>query len=301
MNKYFIITIVFLTLSVQFIAQNTSSPNDLSKDSKKGQLYITWGYNRAFYNKSDIHFKGEGYDFTLEKARADDMPERFDPEVYFNITSLTIPQFNFRAGYYFSKNTCFSAGWDHMKYRLVTTQLLKINGYIDSEKYPADLGNGYQYSGNFNHEYILYNPGFMDYHHSDGFNYVRFSLEHRVPFWKSKNEKITAALNAAVSAGAMLPWTDWTFFGERNRNKLHIAGYAGSVSLGARLEFFKYYFIQGNAQLGRSIMPDILLEIPKASRASQNITFFEGSWAVGGYIPLVKADKTATKKKLPEQ
>lgn len=300
MKKSCSLIIAFLALTVQFIAQNNSNLDNLSTDSKKGQLYITWGYNRAFYNKSDIHFQGDGYDFTLEKARADDMPEKFDPEVYFNLTQLTIPQFNFRMGYYFGKNTCFSAGWDHMKYRLVTTQLLRINGYIDSEKYPSDLGNGYQYSGNFDHDYILYNPGFMDYHHSDGFNYIRFSLEHRVPFWKSKNEKMTAALNAAISAGAMMPWTDWTFFGERNRNNLHIAGYAGSISLGARFEFFKYYFIQGNAQLGRSFMPDIVLELPKPSRASQNITFFEGSWAVGGYIPLIKTKKTDDKKKPTE-
>lgn len=257
---------------------------------------MTWGYNRAYYNKSDIHFKGDGYDFTLEQARADDMPEKFDPDVYFNMSQLTIPQFNFRIGYYFGKNTCFSAGWDHMKYRLINTQLLRINGYIDSEKYPSDLGNGYQYSGTFDHNYILYNAGFMDYHHSDGFNFVRFSLEQRVPFWKSKNGKITAAMTGAISTGLMLPWTDWTFFGQHNRNKLHLAGYAGSIMAGARIEFFKYLFIQGNAQLGRSIMPDIILELPKSSRASQNITFFERSWAFGGYIPLVRTNKPGSGK-----
>lgn len=256
---------------------------------KKGNIYITWGYNRAYYNQSDIHFKGDGYDFTLEQARAADMPEKFDTDVYFNMKQLTIPQFNFRMGYYFRENTAISMGWDHMKYRLITTQMLKVNGFIDPEKYPSDLGNNYEYSGNFDHRYILYNPAFMDFHHSDGFNYLRASLEQRIPFWTSKNKIVTVAFNGAVSAGLMLPWTDWTFFGERNRNKPHIAGYAGSISLGARIELFNYFFIQGTAQAGRSIMPDIVLELPKDSRASQKITFFERAWSVGGYIPIVRS------------
>ncbi|MFM7104571.1 MAG: hypothetical protein ACKOW8_03550, partial [Flavobacteriales bacterium] len=102
---------IVLLIGSKVIAQNTS------KDAleKERQFYVTWGYNRAFYKPSDIHFKGDGYDFTLRQARAEDLPEKFS-DIYFNINQFTVPQFQFRLGYYFSKNTAVSAGWDHMKY-----------------------------------------------------------------------------------------------------------------------------------------------------------------------------------------
>jgi hypothetical protein len=251
---------------------------------RKGQVYVYWGYNRAYYNKSDVHYKGEHYDFTLHNARAEDMPEKFDPSVYFNLTQLTIPQFNFRAGYYLGRNTSISAGWDHMKYHLIPTQLVRISGRIDEEYYPIE-----GYSGNFDNEYILYKPLFMDYHHSDGFNYIRIGLEQRLPFWSSRNGKLTAAFFGGVSGGALMPWTDFTFFGERHRNKPHFAGYGVSMNSGFRLEFLNWFFIQMNAQAGWANLPDIMLEDELPSRASQKISFFERSWAVGGYIPLVKS------------
>ena len=248
---------------------------------KQHQLFVTWGYNRAYYNESDIHFKGEGFDFTLKNARAEDMPEEFSPEVYFNPGQFTVPQFNFRAGYYFGKNTAISMGWDHMKYHLIGTQLLKIDGHIDEEKYFNPV-----YTGNFNDEYILYNSSFMNYHHSDGFNFIRVALEQRIPFWQSANKNHVLAMNASASIGAFLPWTDFTFFGTQHRNKPHLAGYGASVHAGFRYEFFQYFFLQGTAQFGWSNLVDIMLEDHLPSRAEQKITFIERAWAIGGYIPL---------------
>jgi hypothetical protein len=250
---------------------------------RRGEVYFTWGYNRAYYNKSDIHFKGDGYDFTLHNARADDMPEKFDPAVYFDPGQLTVPQFNFRIGYYFRDNTAISLGWDHMKYRLTTNQLVEIDGYIDEEKYISE-----EYTGQFAHDYILYSPRFMDFHHSDGFNFIRLALEKRVPFYTTKNRLFTAAFNGAVSLGAMMPWTDFTFFGVRHRNKPHFAGYGASVHAGFRFELKRYFFVQVHAQCGWSNLPDIMLEDELPSRASQKISFLERSWALGCYIPFNK-------------
>jgi hypothetical protein len=260
----------------------------LAFESKQRTLFITWGYNRAYYNDSDVHFKGEGFDFTLFDAKAADMPEEFSSRVYFNPAQFTVPQFNFRAGYYFRPDWCISLGWDHMKYRLITTQLVRISGNISEEKYFDP-----EFTGTFNNEYILYNGRFMDYHHSDGFNFIRAAIERRVPFICTRNKEIVIAFNGAASLGIMLPWTDFTFFGERNRNWPHVAGYGLSLSAGLRFEFFKYFFFQLNAQSGWSNLSNILLEGDKDSRAKQKIGFFERSMALGGYIPLYS---TAGKK-----
>jgi hypothetical protein len=251
--------------------------------SRKGRVFLYWGYNRAYYDKSDIHFKGEHYDFTLHDARAEDMPEPFDPEVYFNLKSLSVPQFNFRAGYFIGDRTTVSLGWDHMKYRLVTTQQLNISGYIDPGMYPYT-----GYSGTFDHSPLLYNKSFMDYHHSDGFNYIRAGVERHAPLAVIRPDRIELTMYAGAGAGIMLPWTDFTFFGQHFRNKLHAAGFAGSLNSGIRLELFRWFFLQFNAQAGMAGMPDIVLEDHLPSRASQNIVFFERSWAFGAYLPLFR-------------
>lgn len=273
------------------MTQETVVINTDENNGRQGQLFITWGYNRAYYNRSDVYFKGDGYDFVLKDARAEDIPEKFDASIYLNPTQFTVPQFNFRAGFYFKENTAISMGWDHMKYHLVPTQLVTIDGYIDPEKYPFP-----GYSGEFHNDLILYKPSFMNYHHSDGFNFIRVALEQRVPFWSSVSGNHVLAMNASVSLGTMMPWTDFTFFGEAHRNKPHFAGYGASVHAGFRYEIAKYFFLQIAAQVGWSNLTDIMLEDELASRANQKITFIERAWALGGYIPLWKSKDVASEK-----
>jgi len=249
--------------------------------NREGQFFITWGYNRAYYNKSTIHFQGEHYDFTLHNARAEDIPESWDPGVYLNPLQFTVPQFNFRVGYYFNENTAISGGWDHMKYHLVPHQLVSISGDIDDEYYFNP-----EYTGHFDHENIWYTPQFMDYHHSDGFNFIRIALERRVALWSSHNQKFMLSYNGTVSAGVMMPWTDFTFFGVNHRNKPHVAGYGFSGCSAVRFEFLEYLFLQLNMQLGWCDLRDIMLEDHLSSRAQQKITFFERDFSIGGYIPI---------------
>lgn len=286
------IVVACLLSTVQFSAQETGTiAMHRYGTVRQGQVFVHWGYNRAFYQESDVHFEGEGYNFTLHDARANDMPEEWDASVYLNPTQFTVPQFNFRAGYYFRNNWAVSAGWDHMKYRLTSTQLVKINGYIDEEKYFDP-----EYTGTWNGDYILYTPRFMDYHHSDGFNFIRIGIDRRQPFWSTLDQKHELVFTGSLSAGAMMPWTDFTFLGERHRNWPHFAGFGASLNAGLRFEFFRWFFLQGNAQYGWSNLRDIILEEGAAARASQKIVFFERSFALGGYIPIVKQAKISIRQ-----
>ncbi|MBL0315439.1 MAG: hypothetical protein IPP69_06505 [Flavobacteriales bacterium] len=278
------IVLFLFGITYSFIGINAQEmiTTDPYGQSRYRSFYVTWGYNRAYYNKSDIHFKGDGYDFTLYDVRAEDMPEKFSPSTYLNPTQFTVPQFNFRAGYYFRKNTAISLGWDHMKYHIIPTQLLRIDGNIDES-----ISNLTNYTGQFNNEYILYSSSFMDYHHSDGFNFIRVALERRAPLVNfGHSGKHLIAMNACASIGTMMPWTDFTFFGVNHRNKPHFAGYGASLHAGLRYEFLNYFFVQVAAQAGWSNLPDIMLEDHLPSRADQKIVFFERTWAIGAYIPL---------------
>ncbi len=78
---------------------------------KKGTFYAFWGWNRAAYSNSDIHFKGNDYDFTLYRVKAHDRPTPFSYHNYFQIDRITIPpQTNFKIGYFFKDNMAINIG-----------------------------------------------------------------------------------------------------------------------------------------------------------------------------------------------
>ncbi|MBT6514413.1 MAG: hypothetical protein HOK65_06555, partial [Crocinitomicaceae bacterium] len=67
---------------------------------RKGNIYGLWGYNRSIYAPSDIKFEGQDYNFVLYDAKAVDFPSEFNPSVYFGLFTFTIPQYNYRVGYF---------------------------------------------------------------------------------------------------------------------------------------------------------------------------------------------------------
>ena len=272
---------IFLLLASALLIQSSvigQSKTDSIK-TRTQDICITWGYNRAYYNTSDIHFQGEGFDFTLLDANAIDDPEPFDVDIYLNPKRFTVPQFNFRASYFINENTSISGGWDHMKYVLQPNQLIRIDGYIEEAV-------SVEHAGEYHEELKLIEPSFIKYEHTDGFNVVRFGVERFLPLWTSKKHPLEANLYGGVSAGFMLPWTDFTFAGTRHENWLHLAGWTTSAQLGARFEWLDCLFLQAQAHYGYAALNDVILQGDTDSRASQNVVFFERSLHVGGYIPL---------------
>lgn len=60
-------------------------------ESNKGKFFVYWGGNRSWYSSSDIHFRGEDYDFTLHNVNAHDKPKGWHID-YINPARITIPQ-----------------------------------------------------------------------------------------------------------------------------------------------------------------------------------------------------------------
>ena len=83
---------------------------------RKGAIFLYWGWNRAIYSNSDVHFRGNGYDFTLHNMIAKDRPTDFSFDDYLNPLRVTIPQTNARIGYFIKDNLALVLALDHMKY-----------------------------------------------------------------------------------------------------------------------------------------------------------------------------------------
>ena len=74
MKKIFKIFILIFVGNFVF-GQNTDETTVSKKEfGDKGTMFVFWGWNRAGFTKSDIHFTGNGYDFTLHDVVAHDRP-----------------------------------------------------------------------------------------------------------------------------------------------------------------------------------------------------------------------------------
>ena len=86
---------------------------------RKGAIFLYWGWNRAIYSNSDVHFRGNGYDFTLHNMIAKDRPTDFSFDDYLNPLRVTIPQTNARIGYFIKDNLALvtrscKGGWSFL-------------------------------------------------------------------------------------------------------------------------------------------------------------------------------------------
>jgi hypothetical protein len=258
-------------------------------DKKSRAYYFYYGYHRNFYSPSDIHFVGDRYDFTLYDARANDMPASL--KQYFDLKNISVPQYNIRFGGEWKNNWFLSVGLDHHKYRLTPTQNILIRGYINPsclDYYNAQttVTTDSAYTGDFSgNDSILYRREFMDFHHSNGMNQIRVSLEKQFSLFSMPKLKSRIDLYAGIGLGAIICWTDFTFFRTRYLNNLHLSGFGISGIYGVKYVYKDRFFIQYGFQNGLNFLSDIQLENKGSSaRAEQRIHYFERGVQVGWFF-----------------
>lgn len=243
--------------------------------SRKGRLYISWGYNRSAYTQSDIHFTGPDYDFTLHGVTAKDRPTKFDLGTYIDPTKATIPQYEFRVSYFISEHTSVSFGISHMKYVVTQDQGTNISGTIDSSVSPA-------YAGTYDFTSIPLNADFLRFEHTNGLNYEAVEVETLLPLLENHHKSRGLYFTTAVGAGILTPKSDVTLFNTRQKNVIHLAGYGFNGKLGLRFEFLNRLFIKAFTNFGYLNMPSILTRSgDTGDRASQHFYFIEGSMVAG--------------------
>jgi len=245
---------------------------------RKGEIFLTWGWNRSQYTDSDIHFKGDGYKFTLNNVTASDRPSPLSAETYLDPRNVTIPQYQYRIGYYINDHYAISFGFNHMKYVMDQNQTVKIDGHINT----PEAGD---YNGTYNNDDIELTTDFLTLEHTDGLNFLSFQLDRIDAFWVSKNKKHSLNLTEGFALGMMFPRSDVNLFGE-GKNEWHIAGYGISAHVGLRFDFFKYLYIQGQLEGGFIDLPDIITTGKEGAKAKQNFFFLEQMIMIGGYIPI---------------
>lgn len=282
MKAIFIVLFLVLTTSLGFSQNSTTSQIDITNPAKKqyskGRLYFYWGYNRDKFTKSDIHFKGDNYDFTLKDVVAKDKQNKFAYDPYFKLDAITIPQYNLRVGYYLTDNWDISFGIDHMKYVMKQDQVVDINGYIRN----TDTN----YNADYVHQDIKLTGDFLKFEHTDGLNYVNMEVRHSNILFDFN--KVKFSLHEGLGIGFLYPRTNTTLLGQQRHDDFHVAGYGLSGVVGARVAFFNKFFIQSEYKGGFINMPDIETTYSKTDKADQMFFFSQVNIVVGGIINLHK-------------
>ncbi len=272
-----ILTALFLLLvSVKMVAQEPIE----EKITNKGKFYVYWGWNRGTYSDSDIRFKGDNYDFTLSDVTANDRPTKFGLNPYFRLDRITIPQTNYRIGYFFKENYTISIGVDHMKYVMNADQNVMINGTINT---------GSVYDNVYSNESIKLVEDFLTFEHTDGLNYINAEVKRFDDFsylfgLNSKNLQIN--LTEGIGAGFLFPKSNTKLLNKERYDDFNIAGWGVSASIGLNITFLKHFFIQSDVKAGYINMSNIRTTKNTADSASQSFSFIENTLVFGGRFRL---------------
>lgn len=262
------------------IKRGIFKPKNQRTESNKGKFFVHWGYNFSSYNKSDIHFKGTGYDFTLHNVKAGDRPTKLSLD-YLNPARITIPQFNFHFGYFFKDNYSISLGWDHMKYVMDIPQRVKITGFIEDHVSEPGIPTGDK-AGVYNGEYIEVDADMLTFEHTDGYNFASVGIERYDDILVNHKGKQVLTMETGVDVGLIVPRSDVRFFGEGKNHYWNIAGYGASAKAGVQYRFWKGMYFQGSYKIGNTQMNSIRTTGRRGiDNAKQNIWFFENYWVLG--------------------
>lgn len=276
MKKIVSAAIITFLFSNCLSAQEEIKIQDKYTAHNKGKFFISWGGNRDSYSKSDVTFKGEGYNFTINNMTAHDKPKGWHID-YLNPARMTIPQTNLRIGYFINDHYSIAIGVDHMKYVMTQNQTANVTGTINI---------GSDFDETYNNTATQLTEAFLKYEHTDGLNYVNteFSRHDDIStLFKIKNtDKIQVNLTEGIGVGVLYPKTNTTLLGKERHDDFHVSGYGVSAKAGLNLTFLKHFYIQGELKGGYINMQDIRTTQSNADKASQDFFFFQRIIALGG-------------------
>ena len=235
-------------------------------NAKKWSVY--WGWNRSNYSNSDIHFWGDGHDFTIKNAQASDMQTDISHlfNIYLNPSEITIPQTNLRVAYQYDADTAIALNLDHMKYVMTIGQVAEVVG----------TANGAVLSGTRE-----INDNFVAFEHTDGLNVISLEIEKQRPI-DLFGPAFPARVFALAGIGIVIPKSNvtMTVIGQTRNDEFHVAGYSAGLGAGLEVDFYKDFFFRTAYKFGYVNLPDVLTSA-RGDKASHHFTYNEILIAAG--------------------
>jgi hypothetical protein len=215
--------VAIATLIVPFIAAAQSK-----YPSHKGEFYFSWGYNKEWYTQSNLHIVQPelNSNYTFKGVRAHDHPG-WD-EGLFN-RALTIPQYNYRLGYFIKDDLGFEINFDHTKY-IIDRQEAHRTGKKDGK--PIDERVNWAEENGF--YYFLNN----------GANFLLFNVVKRWHLYEKPNGKLRVDMLGKAGIGPVLPHVDNSLDGQQNHPDFQFGGWNIGAEHAVRATFYKYVYLE---------------------------------------------------------
>lgn len=220
-----ILLILFLWSGSNLFASET----DNETEKKRFQFYLSWGYNRDWFSRSNLHFSNPelGHDFVVEKVRAKDRPGFSQIIPLAKKFDFAIPQYNYRLGLFFKNKPQwgFEISFDHTKYVMVEDQTLKVRGNIFGAAIDTTM--------------LISSTRFLHFEHTNGANFLMGNLINKKELFQSKRQRLM--LIGKLGAGIVIPKTFVIFLGEELDNKFHVAGYLSGFEASIRYQYQRVF------------------------------------------------------------
>ncbi len=223
-----------------FLVLSAALPNLVNaqekKRERKGEFYFSWGYNKEWYTRSNVKVNQPllNNNYTLKNVKSHDLPG-WDKGLF--TTPLTIPQYNYRIGYFFDrkKGLAFEINFDHTKHIIQDEQNIRLSGALGGRQVDSTIlfseGNGFNYFLN------------------NGANFLLFNIVKRWNWQESKSGKFKLDALGKAGIGPVIPHVQNTLFGKANDPGFQIGGWNMGVEAALRATFYKRVFLEFSNKL----------------------------------------------------
>ncbi len=253
----------------------SSQAQQTNYTGKKGNLYLSWGYNKEWYTRSNIHIKQPslGNDYTFVKTKGVDKPG-WNKDLLKQ--PISIPQYNYRVGYFFKDRWAVEINFDHTKFQ-VPDQTLRIKGTYHNRQVDSSFAR----TGDN-----------MMYQLNNGANFLLFNLVHQVPIPYARYKNIVdASLLLKGGIGVVIPHVENKIMGDNNEPHFQLGGVDAGLEAALRVTLFKYAFLEYSNKVVYANYWGLRIYEGKARQA---FGCYEMILSLGASIPLCKSKPATT-------
>lgn len=256
----FVLGFIFSVFKVN--AQNSST--------KRGDLYFSWGYNTEWYTRSNLHIKQPGLnnDYTFTRIKAHDRVG-WDQQLFKK--GLTIPQYNYRLGYFFNqeKGWGIEINFDHTKYVVEEGQDAVIRGKLNDKMVDTAVS-------------FVKDDGFY-YFLNNGANFLLFNLVKSQNLFSTKDGNLRLQFLGKAGIGPVIPHVENSLFGNANKPHFQLGGWNAGVEAALKASFFRYMYLEYSNKLDYARYSNLKIY---EGTAKQAFGTYEMVLSLGANLPL---------------
>jgi len=197
---------------------------------KDGSFYFSWGYNTEWYTHSSINILQPALNnnYTFDNVVAHDH-KGWNQALF--TKQLTIPQYNYRIGYFFNKaqDWGLELNFDHAKYVLDSYENIHMTGTFRGRNVDT---------------MVVSNPKNIGWELNNGANFLSLNLVRKIKIIESKNEKFRLDALLKAGAGPNIPHVQNTLFGENSMPHFQFGGWNVDADCALRTTFFKHFYLE---------------------------------------------------------